>query len=170
MSKIRVVPYDHNWPVEFEKIKNAIWASIVDIALVIEHVGSTSVAGLAAKPVMDLDIVVKRDILPEVILRLGCLGYVHEGDLGVPDREAFKYESKPDLMRHHLYVCPEDSMEYQRHIAFRNYLRAHPADCERYSRLKIMLAQKFPQDINQYIKGKEAFILEVYANCGFTVA
>jgi len=163
---IVVVPYDETWSVEFEKIKNEILPFIKDIILAIEHVGSTSVKGLYAKPIIDINIVIERNMLPAIIQRLAQLGYTYEGNLGIEDREVFKYTDKIHLMKHHLYVCPKDSEELKRQIVFRDYLRLHPEDCEKYSNIKIEMAKKFPHDIDNYIKGKEPVIMEIYKKCG----
>ena len=163
---IVVVPYDETWSVEFEKIKNEILPFIKDIILAIEHVGSTSVKGLYAKPIIDINIVIERNMLPAIIQRLAQLGYTYEGNLGIEDREVFKYTDKLHLMKHHLYVCPKDSEELKRQIVFRDYLRLHPEDCEKYSNIKIEMAKKFPHDIDNYIKGKEPVIMEIYKKCG----
>jgi len=95
-----------------------------DTVLRIEHVGSTSVEGLSAKPIIDIDIVIKDHSAFELVKeKLALIGYVHEGDLEIKDREAFKYVGKEYLQQHHLYVCPQNSAELARHITFRNYLR-----------------------------------------------
>src|SRR5262249_53704550 len=83
----------------------------------IEHVGSTSVPGLAAKPIIDLDVLLApAAYLPETIQRLATLGYEHEGDLGIAGREAFR--RRPTLFAHHLYVCLPKSEEFRRHISY----------------------------------------------------
>lgn len=91
--------------------------------------------GLAVKPIIDIDIVID-DNFDEVKSLLEEIGYCHEGDLGIPGRDAFKYEGKPHLMMHHLYVCKRDNEELQRHITFRNYLREHPDVRDRYGAVK----------------------------------
>src|ERR1700747_1311680 len=89
-SALQVVDYDSNWPRIFLQLKDWIWPSVSDVAIAIEHVGSTSVPGMAAKPVIDMDIVTaSRTELPAILLRLGRLGYRHRGDLGIENREAF---------------------------------------------------------------------------------
>ena len=134
-----------------------------DLALRIEHVGSTSVEGLAAKPIIDIDVVIRdRTVLPEVISALGRIGYTHEGDLGIPGREAFKYEGKDHLKKHHLYVCAQDSEELKRHLAFRDYLRSHPEAASEYGRIKEEGAALYPYDIDRYIEHKSPFIENVY--------
>lgn len=169
---IEVVDYDPNWSYEFAELKRVIGTQLGHLALSIEHVGSTSVPGLAAKPIIDLDIVIESNVLlPDVIQSLAELGYVHEGDLGIPEREAFGYKGNNvprdgtgrTWQTHHLYVCPQDSKALARHIVFRDYLRNNSDTASAYGKLKSDLAQKFPHDIDSYLKGKEAFIDTVVA-------
>ena len=159
-----VMPYDVKWKQAFTNIKSELEAALGDLALRIEHVGSTSVEGLSAKPVIDIDVVIKdTSILEPVISALAKIGYRHEGDLGIPGREAFKYEGKEHLMKHHLYVCAKDSDELKRHLAFRDYLRSHPEAVKEYSRVKTEGAQLYPYDIDKYIEHKSPFIENIYA-------
>jgi GrpB-like predicted nucleotidyltransferase (UPF0157 family) len=84
MRTIIVEPYSYDWPDEFEKIRSYLWPHIGDIALDTIHIGSTSVPGLASKPIIDFSIVIESyEIFPKIIERLGKLGYKHEGDLGI---------------------------------------------------------------------------------------
>ena len=123
-KKVIVLPYDRAWKSAFEEIKKEIESVIGDLIIGIEHVGSTSVEGLSAKPVIDIDVVIKDySVFDDVIDKLGSIGYFHEGNLGIEDREAFKYLDKPHLQTHHLYVCPQQSRELHRHITFRDFLR-----------------------------------------------
>ena len=165
--RVRVVPYDPAWSEAFEAIRAEISAALGEVALGIEHVGSTSVPGLFAKPCIDIDVIIRdRTVLAEAVGRLATIGYIHEGDLGIPDREAFRYSDKPHLMEHHLYVCPQDSAELHRHIAFRDLLRGDAAAAERYGRVKLEAAGLFPDDIDGYIAHKAPCIEELYALCG----
>ena len=131
----------------------------------IEHVGSTSVEGLSAKPIIDIDIVIDQNF-EEVRQALESIGYIYEGDLGISGREAFKYQNKPHLMAHHLYVCNRDNEELRWHIKFRDYLRQHKEDRDKYSAIKKEMAFKYPEDIDFYIEGKQPVILEIYKKCG----
>ena len=81
-------------------------------------------------------------------------------------REAFKYDGKEHLRKHHLYVCPEDSPELKRHLAFRDYLRTRPEAVREYSRIKEEGAKKYPDDIEKYIEYKAPFIEGIYAEIG----
>lgn len=162
-----VEPYNEAWPKAFESIRTELVDALGDLAVRIEHVGSTSVKGLSAKPVIDIDIVIKdRSSLGAVIDALAKNGYTHEGDLGIPGREAFKYEGKEHLMSHHLYVCAEDAAELKRHTAFRDYLRAHPKAVLEYSRIKEEGALLYPYDIDGYIRHKAPFIESIYSKIG----
>ncbi|MCE5195597.1 MAG: GrpB family protein [Negativicutes bacterium] len=89
-KKVIVLPYDPNWPNEFAKIKSELAAALPLPNLEIEHVGSTSGPGLAAKPVIDLDLIMGDDLFGEIKQRLLAVFYIHEGELGIPDREAFQ--------------------------------------------------------------------------------
>ena len=128
-----------------------------DLSSRVEHIGSTAVPGLAAKPTLDVDILLAGgDDLGEVIARLEQLGYRHEGKLGIEGREAFAPPT--DMPYHHLYVCVPDSKEFTRHIAFRDYLRTHPEAAREYAELKKHLAAKFLHDRKRYAEGKRTFI------------
>ena len=128
-SPVIIEDYDPRWPLLFEMLRLRIAAVLNELAVSIEHVGSTAVPGLASKPVIDIDVLLRSSTdLPVAIHRLAELGYEHEGDLGVSGREAFR--AKDEAVQHHLYVCPPESREYKRHIAFRNYLKANAADAD----------------------------------------
>ena len=166
-ANVIVLPYDKAWAEAFEDIKREIEVALGDLILGVEHVGSTSVEGMSAKPCIDLDIVIKDDAnLDAVICRLAQIGYLHEGDLGIKGREAFRYRDKPHLMKHHLYVCRESSEELHRHITFRNYLRRHPDAAKVYSAVKEEAARLYPDDIDRYMAHKAPCIEALYAQCG----
>ena len=119
IKKVIVLPYDETWKSDFIKIKREIEAAAGDLIAGIEHVGSTSVEGMSAKPCIDIDVIIKDySVFDSLAGRLYEIGYIHEGDLGIRDREAFRYTNKPHLRTHHLYVCPQNSEELHRHISF----------------------------------------------------
>ena len=166
-KRVTVVPYDAAWESAFEEIKREIEAVIGDMILGIEHIGSTSVKGMSAKPCIDIDVIIKDySVFDEITEKLGTIGYIHEGNLGIKDREAFKYTEKPHLMMHHLYVCPQHSEELRRHIAFRDFLRQNPDAVIKYSSIKEKAAELFPDDIDKYIAYKTPCIEELYSTCG----
>lgn len=122
-----------------------------------EHVGSTAVLRLAAKPIIDIDVLLRSTAdLPLVISRLAALGYGHQGDLGITGREAFLAPSR--LFPHHLYVCPPDSRELARHILFRDYLRTHSEDAQAYAVLKPNLASRLSADREAYAQAMSVFL------------
>ena len=158
MAIIQIVDYDPQWPAQFAALAEGVHAAFADgPPIAVEHVGSTSIPGLLAKPIIDLDVIIpSRADLPEAIRRLAVLGYIHEGELGIPSREAFRWP--PDTFRHNLYVCAEDSAELRRHLLFRDYLRAHPEAARRYGQLKRDLAARYVTDIDAYCKDKTEFV------------
>lgn len=156
-SRVVVVAYDPSWVQLFEQLRDFVLPALSDLEVRIEHVGSTSVPGLAAKPIVDIDVVVSKQAdVHTAIQRLATLGYVHEGDLGATGREAF---IPPDgIPWHHLYVCTVENDEYKRHILFRDYLRSHPEDAKLYGDLKMELALRFHDDRLAYSNAKSDFI------------
>jgi GrpB-like predicted nucleotidyltransferase (UPF0157 family) len=165
MPKIVVTEYDPNWPLYFEEIRSYLWPAVQDVALAIEHVGSTAVPGLAAKPIIDVDIVIPPDQeIHELVARLEPLGYTHLGDLGITGREAFRRPNSHPA--HHLYVCPADSMGLRNHLALRDYLRSHPDAVSAYGELKRRLAVTFPDDIDRYVDGKTDLITAMLREAG----
>lgn len=158
--------YDPAWPAVFARLAAIVATPLGGLALAIEHIGSTAVPGLAAKPIIDIDIAVADDAaVREAIARLATIGYVHEGDLGIPGREAFAAPTW--LPTHHLYVCRADNREYRRHIAFRDYLRAHPDAVRDYAALKRQLALKHRDDRDAYTNAKSEFIAGILALAGW---
>ena len=165
-KQVAVLPYNKAWKQSFIDIRAELQDALGELALEIEHVGSTSVEGLSAKPIIDIDVVIKEEMLDDVVTALKRIGYRHEGNLGIPGREAFKYDGKEHLQKHHLYVCQQDSAELRRHIAFRDYLRSHPEAVREYSRIKEEGASLYPLDMAKYIEHKSPFIERIYAEIG----
>jgi GrpB-like predicted nucleotidyltransferase (UPF0157 family) len=153
---IVIVDYDLEWQVEFERLRQRAARAIGEVALSIEHVGSTAVPGLAAKPVIDLVVVVRPGEVGVAIERLAAIGYVYRGDLGVEGREAFGVPTGE--RRHHLYVCPEDSGELLAQLAFRDRLRNEPELASAYADLKRQLAIRFRDDREAYTEAKTEFV------------
>lgn len=166
-APVRIVDYDPSWPVAFAALASVIKHQLGSWIMDIEHVGSTAVPGLAAKPIIDMDVVIAAESdLPAVIALLGSLGYIYEGDLGISGRYAFARanDEVPEdgagtiWPEHHLYVCPADSPELARHLAFRDYLRTHPVAAVAYGKLKRRLAAEHTWNRDAYTEGKSDFI------------
>lgn len=145
--------YDPVWAEWFLTLRALLAETLGDACLSIEHVGSTSVPGLAAKAIIDIDIVFPAGGLDPVVERLATLGYLHAGDQGIPGREAFKLvdvKRKASLPTHHLYACPVGSGELARHLFFREWMKSHPADRAEYARKKFLLAELCDHDRRLY--------------------
>ena len=152
-----VVPYRPSWPQDFRQVADSIQPFLAGIPHRIEHVGSTSVPGLAAKPIIDLDIVVPdRSHVAPAIAALGEAGWIHEGNLGIEGREGF--DMLPGLPRHHLYLVVDGTAPHRDHVDLRDYLRCHPAEAQRYASVKRELSPLLDTDRRLYTAGKDAVV------------
>ncbi len=157
---VEVVPYDPAWPATFEALRDRLAPALRELAVGIEHVGSTAVPGLDAKPIVDIDVVIRHaGDFEATAQRLASLGYLHLGDLGIVGREAFR--APAGSPRHHLYVCASGSTALQAHLTLRDALRADPALAAGYGALKRDLAREYRDDRDSYTEGKTAFIRTV---------
>jgi GrpB-like predicted nucleotidyltransferase (UPF0157 family) len=159
---IVVVPYDPRWPLLFEEERDLIGAAVGARAVKIEHVGSTAVPGLAAKPVIDI-MVGSRSIeedSPTLVGGLTRIGYEYRGEAGVPGR-LFSRKFRGGERTHHLHLFELGGEEWDRHLLFRDYLREHPGAAREYARLKRDLAARFRDDREAYTDAKTAFISAV---------
>jgi GrpB-like predicted nucleotidyltransferase (UPF0157 family)/predicted kinase len=164
-APIVISDYDTDWPLHFEEIAQPVREAIADLGATVEHIGSTSVPGLAAKPIIDIDVVVaSTDDVLTAIERLRSLGYLYQGDKGIKGREAFMW---PNGARpHHLYVVVQGNEPHRKHIAFRNYLREHPEVARDYAALKTRLAEQHGEDRLGYTDAKDAFVAQVLRAAG----
>ena len=164
LNPIIIEPYNPEWAEQFDKIKSYLYPHLKDLIVDIHHVGSTSVAGLSAKAIIDFDIEIdSMDKFTALKERLKQLGYKHEGDYGITGREVFKRETAEDneFMPYHMYVCPSNSIEFKQHLRFRDALRKDLTLAKEYAQLKTALAEKCGNDIDSYIDGKAGFIRSV---------
>ena len=164
MKTVIVLPYTTDWEKAFRLIEALLAAGLRGIQHSIEHVGSTAIPGMVAKPIIDIDVVIDRRDFVETKKRLKEMGYMHEGDLGIKDREAFDL-TDPDrrerMPAHNLYVCPQDSEELRRHVAFRDYLRVHPHQRSELSALKQELARAHQGNRDAYQAGKADLVKKI---------
>ena len=155
---VEFVDYDPDWAIWFDEITEPIWDELRDYISGIVHVGSTSIEGMNAKPCIDIDIVVDDwEHFQKIVELLETLGYHHIGNLGIEEREAFKYDTAKH--RHNLYVCRKDSTAYRNHILLKKHLNENLDDFERYKELKMSLAET-AVDIDDYCRKKTELILE----------
>ncbi|MDQ8141439.1 GrpB family protein [Chryseobacterium sp. CFS15] len=172
--KIIIEPYSDDWKLKYEKIEYILKHYLDGLYSDIQHVGSTSVKGLAAKPIIDIDIIIQnltvRDFITE---KLTAMGYCYQGTLGIPGRYSFSQkhpfapfnkESK-EAITHNLYVCESGCVALENHLQFRNYLRNHPTAVKEYADLKYRIAAS-TEDINEYVAQKTAFITTILKECG----
>ncbi len=154
--------HKQSWVEDFNNLRGVIHEALEGLQISIEHVGSTAVPGLAAKPIIDIDIALDPAVkFDEIKIRLEKIGYRYNGNQGITDREVFKRNSTImphkvlDKIGHHLYVCPAHSEELQKHLLFRNYLLANKKAREEYQSLKYELAKEAGDDRKLYAQLKE---------------
>ena len=151
-----VEKYNPKWPEQFRELKEFLEKNTTEY-ISIEHVGSTSIPGMNAKPIIDIDVIVE-DAAQFLKLKeeLSKIGYVHEGDYGIPGREAFDHEKVPVSIEHHLYVCVQDNAELKRHLKFRDVLRSNPELVNEYNKIKEEILAKVGADNRAgYVQMKE---------------
>ncbi|MGA9994006.1 MAG: GrpB family protein [Pyrinomonadaceae bacterium] len=162
MSKVEVVPHNPQWRDAFEAEAKQVADALGENVVAIHHIGSTAIPNIYAKPVVDL-LVEVRDIT-EVDGRssaMESLGYEVMGEYGIPGRRYFRKDNREGIRTHNIHAFGAGSVEVERHLAFRDYMIAHPVDAEKYSELKRKLALEHPQSIDGYMDGKDGFIKEM---------
>ena len=160
MRKVEVTPFSERWRLGFEKEAAALQEIFGAELIEIHHIGSTSVHGLSAKPIIDIMPVVN-DIsqIDQYNASMSAIGYEAKGENGIAGRRYF--QKGGDERTHHVHIFEKGSLEIERHLAFRDYLRVHPEMAKRYGDLKEKLAQRFPYDIDSYIEGKEQLASQI---------
>jgi GrpB-like predicted nucleotidyltransferase (UPF0157 family) len=155
-----VVAYDPRWPGLFGELRDRVDVALAGVPHVTEHVGSTAVPGLDAKPIIDLDVVVPGDAaLGAAVEALAAAGWQHQGDLGITGRDAFLPPA--DAVYHHLYAVIAGSQPHRDHIDLRDFLRTHPVQAARYASLKHRLAKLLKTDRSAYSDGKAEIISDL---------
>lgn len=161
MRKVEVVPYSAEWPSLYEAEAEVIAAIMGDELVRIHHIGSTAVPGLHAKPIIDmLAEVCDIGSLDKLNGPMIAAGYTPMGEYGIAGRRYY-FKGSEKQHTHHLHAFQAGCREVERHLLFRDYLRAHPAEAAKYARIKEALAARFPADIDAYMQGKDAFIKEL---------
>lgn len=156
-----IVDYKTDWIKDFEKINERLSGVLDGLCIKVEHIGSTAVPGLAAKPIIDIDIIYNKVADFEIIEnRLGSIEYFHNGNQGVEGRDVFKRNGGQedailDKLTHHLYVCRFDCAELHRHLLFRDQLRKYEVARKFYQHLKYEIAREANNDRKRYAAIKE---------------
>lgn len=163
--RVDVVPYDPTWPAAFESVREELRKGLGDVPVVtIEHVGSTSVPGLAAKPVIDIDVVLAEDHVHEAIEALEAIGYRQLGDLGVPGRHAMAPPAHGP--RRNVYVTVAGSLALRDHLGVREVLRADLELRQRYGDLRQALAEREFDSIDDYVAAKSGVLQVILERAG----
>ena len=162
MSRVNVVPHNSGWRDAFEAEAKLVAAALGENVVAAHHIGSTAIPGIYAKPVIDM-LVEVRDVA-EVDGRssaMESIGYEVMGEYGIPGRRYFRKDDREGIRTHHIHAFEAGSDEVVRHLSFRDYMLAHPADAQRYGELKRRLAEEHPQSLDEYMDGKDDFIKEI---------
>jgi GrpB-like predicted nucleotidyltransferase (UPF0157 family) len=179
--KIIIQPHNPAWEAEFDRVRNDLQHILKDIPILsIEHVGSTSIPGLPAKPVLDIDIVVTPEILAATTAAMSAAGYTNLGELFVPGRIAFRQpgleRSQPGSgevdntkeVRRHTYVILEGSIALKNHRDLKRVLLEDASLREEYGNVKKRLAARELQDIHEYTRGKNEILLKTLKKAGWS--
>jgi len=162
MRSVEVVPHNSEWRDEFEAEAKKVVVALGENIVNIYHIGSTAVPDIYAKPIIDL-LVEVTDISKVDGQNSGMksLGYEVMGEFGIPGRRYFRKDNRKGIRTHHIHTFESGSPELERHLAFRDYMIAHPEDAQKYSELKRKLAEEYPQNPDEYMDGKDSFIKEI---------
>ncbi|MED4123773.1 GrpB family protein [Cerasibacillus terrae] len=160
MRKVEVLPHQVEWSNMFRdesrKITNVFEKDILNVF----HIGSTAIPNIKAKPVIDIMVeVINIENVDNFNNDMKQLGYEALGENGIPNRRFFKKGG--DNRTHHVHIFEQGNEEISRHLRFRDYMIAHPEEAMKYSQLKEYLAEKFPNNIEKYIEGKNNYIKEI---------
>ena len=159
-DKVKLSPYQNAWVnfvEEKQRLEEVTGYGILDI----QHIGSTAVPGLKAKPILDIGIAVANfEEAFALVPLIEGLGYTYRGENGIPRRHYF-VKGPPNKRTHHIHMFEEANEEWAKHLLFRDYLRMHPETVTAYQALKEDLAKRYPRDREAYTNGKHEFIQKV---------
>jgi GrpB-like predicted nucleotidyltransferase (UPF0157 family) len=159
MSEVRVVPPDSSWVAQFQLEASLIRAALFKHNIEIHHIGSTAIAGIYAKPIIDMMLLIDDlSIADNETAAIQALGYEALGEFGIPGRRYFRKNASSGIRTHHLHAFERHNENGIRHIAFRDYMNSHPIVAQKYSMLKQRLAKEFSCDMESYMDGKDEFI------------
>jgi GrpB-like predicted nucleotidyltransferase (UPF0157 family) len=166
-GRVRIEPYDPAWKTAFQEEARRLRAALREGILGVEHIGSTAVPGLPAKPILDLmaEVTALQEahrLRPAVV----DLGYEYRERDDVPDRLYFVLRPREGWHSHHLSLATAGSTFWRTHLLFRDHLRARPEVRDAYARLKAKLAAEHPRDRLAYLDGKSVFIREILRQAG----
>ena len=159
--RVRVVAHDPTWSVKAEQEAHRLQNTLGDIVVAIHHIGSTAIPGIYAKPIIDILLEVDElEHLDQRVPAMEILGYESMGEYGIPERRYFRKNNQHGIRTYQVHAFKAGSDAGERHLAFRDYLIAHPDAAQAYSALKRTQAAEHPDDIQAYMDGKDPFIKE----------
>ena len=162
--RVQVVAHDPAWKRDFEAEADRITNALGDIIGSLHHIGSTAIPGILAKPV--IDILLEVEDMPRLDERTPAmeqLGYEAMGEFGIPGRRYFRLDNASGVRTHQVHAFDVDSPDIERHLAFRDYMIAHPEEARKYGTLKQTLAREHADDIDAYMDGKDSYVEECNA-------
>ncbi|MBW4518975.1 MAG: GrpB family protein [Scytolyngbya sp. HA4215-MV1] len=161
--KLEVLPHQPNWHHEFERETAKLLLALGNNVVAIYHIGSTAIPQIYAKPIIDLLVEVNHlGRVDESNAAMQALGYEAKGEFGISGRRYFRKDTVAGVRTHQVHIFAGGSAEVDRHLAFRDYMIAHPADAQQYSELKRRLVATLrSDDIEGYMDGEDAFIKEM---------
>ena len=164
VQRVFLVPHDPRWAEEFSRESSVVAGAIGDLLIAMHHIGSTAIPGIDAKPIIDMLAVVSDvALLDESRPQMEALGYEAMGEFGISGRRYFRKNDACGNRTHQIHAFQTGSPQIERHLAFRDFLRAHPDRAKQYEALKRRLAELHPTDIASYTDGKDEFIKEMDA-------
>jgi GrpB-like predicted nucleotidyltransferase (UPF0157 family) len=157
--KIRVLPYDHRWPELFEVEAGGLVRALGNVVVRLHHIGSTAIPSISAKPIIDILMeLADLSALDRRTAEFEGLGYEAMGESGIPGRRYFRRNNASGVRTHQIHAFALGSPEVARHLAFRDYMIAHPDVARLYGDLKQRLAEQYADDTSAYMDGKDAFV------------
>ena len=167
--KVEVVPHHPNWHSAFKSESQQVRVAIGENIIAIHHIGSTAISTIHAKPIIDLLVEVSEiDRVDDRNPQMRSLGYECMGEFGILSRRFFRKDNAARVRTHHIYTFEVHSAQIKRHLAFRDYMNAHPEAAQQYNELKQQLAKQYPNDIQGYLDGKAGFIHAIDLNAADT--
>lgn len=162
MAKLEVVRHKPSWRDEFELEAVRIAGALGENVVAVHHIGSTAIPNIFAKPVIDVLVEVNDlSAIEERASLMEALGYEEMGEFGIAGRRYFRKDDAKGTRTHQVHVFEAASAQAIRHLAFRDYMIAHPEEAQKYSELKKKLADEHPNDPDSYMDGKDGFIKEI---------
>lgn len=158
---VKLSKYNPKWKTLFEEESALIFSAVEDFIVDIQHIGSTAIPNIVAKPIIDILAAINSlSNIAIIIEPLKTIGYIYRGEQGIPDRHLF-VKGGEDYRTHHLHVVEKEHSEWPKHILFRDYLIKHPQEAQEYSKLKQDLLKKYELNREKYTESKSDFITKI---------